>query len=111
MNSMITYNVSLTLCVPAVMTTEQGSQAVEDGVVQSNEAGNTIRVMADEITNGAQAAVQISVTSQQQLIGMDQVVDAMESIKSVSEQNVQETKQIEETVSELHNLGQRLKKM
>jgi|LGVF01.2.fsa_nt_gb methyl-accepting chemotaxis protein len=93
----------------AVMATEQGSKAVELGVVQSKEAGETIRQMADHIENAAQSALQISVTSQQQMTGMDQIAMAMDSIRKASEQNVTGTRQVESTVQNLHDLGQRLK--
>lgn len=93
----------------AVIATEQGGKAVESGVIQSREAGETIRKMADGIGNAAHMAIQISVTSQQQLVGMDQIVLAMENIRQASEQNVSGTKQVESTVQNLHELGQRLK--
>ncbi|MEO6666724.1 MAG: methyl-accepting chemotaxis protein, partial [Nitrospiria bacterium] len=68
----------------AVMATEQGSKAVEAGVKQSAEAGETIRVLAESIVEAAQAATQIAASSQQQLVGMDQVALAMENIKQAS---------------------------
>lgn len=93
----------------AIMATEQGGKAVEAGVEQSRETGETIRQMADGIGNAAQLAIQISVASQQQLVGMDQIAMAMESIRQASEQNVSGTKQVEFTMQNLHELGQRLK--
>lgn len=94
----------------AILATEQGSKAVNAGVVQSRETGETIRQMSDGIENSAQMAIQISITSQQQLTGMDQIAQAMESIRQASEQNVGGTKQVEYTMQNLHELGQRLKK-
>jgi methyl-accepting chemotaxis protein len=95
----------------AVMATEQGSKAVEAGVKQSTEAGESIRMLADSIGEAAQAATQIAASSQQQLAGMDQVALAMESIKQASTQNVAGTKQAETAARNLSELGQRLKSM
>jgi len=93
----------------AVMATEQGSKAVEAGVLQTSEAGETIRQLMDSITEAAQAATQISASSQQQLVGTDQVALAMENIKQASAQNVAGTRQTETAARNLHELGQKLK--
>ena len=93
----------------AVMATEQGSKAVEAGVQQSSGAGESIRLLAENIAEAAQAATQIAASAQQQLVGMDQVALAMENIKQASTQNVVSTKQAEMTAQNLHDLGQKLK--
>ncbi len=95
----------------AVMATEQGSKAVETGVKQSAEAGESIRTLAENIGQAAQAATQIAASSQQQLVGMDQVALAMENIKQASSQNLASTKQAEISAQGLHELGQRLKQL
>ena len=95
----------------SVLATEQGNKAVVEGVRQSQEAGESIRLMSDSIDQSAQAAVQIAASSQQQLTGMDQVALAMENIKQASEQNVVGMKQVEVTVQGLHDLGQKLKQL
>ena len=95
----------------AVLATEQGSKAVEAGVKQSAEAGESIRLLADGIAEAAQAATQIAASSQQQMAGMDQVALAMENIKQASAQNVAGTKQAEVAAQQLHELGQRLKQL
>jgi methyl-accepting chemotaxis protein len=95
----------------AVMTTEQGSKAVEAGAVKSKEAGESIQRLASSVSEAAQATTQISVSSQEQLVGMDQVVSAMESIKQASTQNVTATKQVESAARDLHELGQKLKQL
>jgi len=95
----------------AVMATEQGSKAGETGVKQSTEAGESIRMLAENIGQAAQAATQIAASSQQQLVGMDQVALAMENIKQASMQNVASTKQAEISAQGLHELGQGLKQL
>jgi len=95
----------------AVMATEQGAKAVEAGVKQSGEAGESIRLLTDSVTEAAQAATQIAASSQQQMVGMDQVALAMENIKQASVQNVAGTKQAEVAAQQLHELGQKLKQL
>jgi methyl-accepting chemotaxis protein len=95
----------------AVLATEQGGKAVEAGVKQSAEAGESIRLLAEGIAEAAQAATQIAASSQQQMVGMDQVALAMDNIKQASVQNVSGTKQAEVAARQLHELGQRLSAM
>jgi len=95
----------------AVMATEKGSKAVEAGVKQSTEAGESFRILADSIAESAQAAIQISASSQQQFVGMDQIIAAIENIKQATEQNVAGTKQAEAAAQSLHELGHRLKQL
>jgi methyl-accepting chemotaxis protein len=95
----------------AVMATEQGSKAVEAGTRQTEVAGESIQALAGSVTEAAQAATQIAASSQQQLVGVDQVASAMESIKQASAQNVAGAKQLETAARNLNELGQRLKQM
>lgn len=95
----------------AVMATEQGSKAVEAGVKQSAEADTAIRLLTESIDEAAQAAIQIAASNQQQLVGMEQVAQAMENIRAASAQNASSTKQVEMTAQDLHELGQKLKRM
>ncbi|MCL5288079.1 MAG: methyl-accepting chemotaxis protein [Acidobacteria bacterium] len=94
-----------------VMAAEQGSKAVEAGVKQSTEAGDSIRALAESIAEAAQAGTQIAASSQQQSVGMDQVALAMGNIKQASTQNVASSKQAETAAQNLHELGLRLKKI
>ena len=95
----------------AVLATEQGSKAVQAGVKQTAETGESIRLLADSIAEAAQAATQIAASSQQQMVGMDQVAQAMENIKQASVQNVSGTKQAEVAAQNLHELGQKLQQL
>ena len=92
----------------AVMATELGSRAVEEGVKLSTQAGEAIDVLAQSVTESTNAAIQIAASSQEQLIGMDQVVSAMENIREAALQMASSTKQTEKSAHDLHNLGQRL---
>lgn len=95
----------------AVMATEQGSKAVEEGMRLSTQAGDSINVLSESVTESTNAAIQIAASSQQQLIGMAQVVSAMENIRQSSIQTVSGTKQTEKAAHDLYNLGQRLQEI
>jgi methyl-accepting chemotaxis protein len=94
----------------AVLATEEGGKAVESGAVQTAVARDAIRTLFDSVTESAQAATQIAASSQQQLVGVDQVGRAMGSILEASNQNVASAKQLESAARELDDLGQRLKR-
>lgn len=95
----------------AVMATEEGSKVVDAGTRQAETAGGAIQSLGSSVNDAAQAALQIAASSQQQLVGMDQVGSAMESIKQASNQNVVSATQLETTARSLDELGRRLKQM
>ena len=95
----------------AVMATEQGSKAVESSTEQSNTAGESIKILADSVTEAAQAATQITIANRQQTAGIDQVAGAMENIKQTSAQNAASTRQVETAAQNLHELAQKLTKV
>jgi methyl-accepting chemotaxis protein len=93
----------------AVMAAEQGAKSVEGGVRQSQEASQSIGLLADTVQEAAQAAMQIAASSHQQLVGMDQVTSAMESIRLAGNQNVASVNQAGTAAKNINELGQRLK--
>ncbi|MBD8873612.1 HAMP domain-containing protein [Rhodanobacter sp. DHB23] len=95
----------------AVLATEQGSHAVAEGVRQSTQAGQSIQALTGSVSEASQAAVQIAASSQQQLVGVDQVATAMESIKLASNQNVDSAKQMETAAHGIKLLGEKLKQI
>jgi len=95
----------------AVMATDLSGKAVAAGAQQSDAAGEAIRMLAESIVEAAQAALQIAASSQQQLVGMDQVALAMENIKQASVQNMAGTRQAEGAAHNLHALGLKLKQL
>jgi methyl-accepting chemotaxis protein len=95
----------------AVMATEQGNKAVESGARQTELASESFQSLSGNVSEAAQAATQIAASSQQQLVGMDQVAGAMENIKQASTQNVASARQLETAARNLNELGQRLKQM
>ncbi len=95
----------------AVMATEQGSKAVESGVKQSKETGESISNVMSSISETSQAATQILATTQQQIVGMNQVAQAMENIKQASIQSLSSTKQVEMAARNLNEMGIKLKQL
>jgi methyl-accepting chemotaxis protein len=95
----------------AVMATEQGSKAVEAGVKQSVQSGEAIRILAESSDEAFQAATQIVASSQQQVVGMDQIGVAMQNINQAGTETAVSMVQSEKAAKNLHELGQKLKDM
>jgi methyl-accepting chemotaxis protein len=93
----------------AVLATEQGTKAVEAGVKQATQSGDSVKALAESVIEASQAATQIAASSQQQLLGMDQVASAMENIKIATTQNIAGAQQSEAAAQNLQELGQKLK--
>jgi methyl-accepting chemotaxis protein len=95
----------------AVMATEQGSKAVDAGLAQCHNANEAIQTLSDSIDDAAQAAMQIAASSQEQLVGVDQVALAMNSIKEASTQTVVSMKELENAAHSLNDVGNGLKEL
>jgi methyl-accepting chemotaxis protein len=93
----------------AVMATEKGTKTVEAGFKQSIQAGETIDSLTSSVEESAQAATQIAASSQQQMVGMEQIAVAIENIKQASAENAVSVRQLESTSKELARVGQKLK--
>ena len=95
----------------AVMATEQGSKAVEAGVKQSTKAGEAILMLSESIIEAVQAATQIVSSSQQQVVGMEQIGVAMQNINQAGAETAVSMAQSEKAAKNLNDLGQKLKDM
>jgi len=95
----------------SVLAAEQVSKAVDAGVKQATESGESIRRLAASMIEAAQSATQIAASSQQQFAGMDQIAMAMENIKQAAQQNMSGTRQAEKAAQDLNELGQKLKEI
>jgi len=93
----------------AVMATERGGKTVEDGVSLSAQAGESIGILSHNVTESSQSALQIASSTQEQLVGMDQLAEAMENIKLASTQNADGAKQLEDSVRNLDALAKKMK--
>jgi methyl-accepting chemotaxis protein len=95
----------------AVLATEQGNRTVEAGVKKSVQAGEAIRSLTESSAEVVQVSTQIVASSQQQLIGMDQIGMAMQNINQAGLDTSVSMTQAEEALKNLHELGQRLKEL
>ena len=93
----------------AVMATEQTSKAVENGVRQSAQTGESIKKLAESSSKAVEAATQIVASSQQQVVGMDQIGLAMNNINQAGTENAASMVQAEKAAKGLNELGQKLK--
>lgn len=87
----------------AVMVTEEGSKGVDTGQELVNSAGDSIRELARAIEEAAMAAMQIAASTRQQTIGMDQLTQAMRTIKHATTETVSSTMQVEASVQRLRD--------
>ena len=95
----------------SVMATEEGGKTVDEGLKLSVTAGDAIKALSESVAEAAQASIQIAASSQQQLVGMEQIATAMESIKEASMQTSASTKQAETFVAGIHKLGEKLQEL
>ncbi|MBP9124076.1 MAG: HAMP domain-containing protein, partial [Ignavibacteriaceae bacterium] len=79
----------------AVLSTEQASKALEDGIATSNQTGIVITELVKSIELSYDASLQITSSNQQQQIGMDQIAAAMENIRTASSHNANSTREVE----------------
>ncbi len=92
----------------AVITAEQGNKSVDEGIKKSALAKDAIQTLSASIIEAAQASTQISASAHQQLIGMEQIASAMESIKIASIQNASNTKQVDLAMTNFQKINQKL---
>ena len=95
----------------AVMAAEQSGKAIEEGARQASESSVAIEGLAENVAAAAQSAMQIVASSQQQLVGMDQISEAMTSIDQASAQNAAGARQMEAEVSHLQELAVAMRAM
>jgi methyl-accepting chemotaxis protein len=92
----------------AVMVTEEGSKGVDHGQDLVNRAGNSIRDLAHAIEEAALAAMQIAASTRQQTIGMDQLTQAMRTIKHATTETLSSTTQVQVSVQNLRDVTNRV---
>lgn len=86
----------------AAVSIEQGSGMVEAAVKQSSEAGNAIEALTKSVSEAASAASQIAAANQEQLIGIDQVVTAMQGIQEAMKKHAESSKEIDKAAQNLN---------
>lgn len=94
-----------------VLLAEQSSKTVESGFERARQAGHAIQTLSDRIDESTGVAMQIAACSQQQKIGMDQIAQAMESIRQASQDNVVGARQVDVAARSLNQLGLKLQQI
>jgi methyl-accepting chemotaxis protein len=79
----------------AVMITEQGVKRVEEGADLIQEMGRGVDELATVITHSADAANQILLTSREQVVGVGEIAQAMQSIEQATKENAAGAHQLE----------------
>jgi methyl-accepting chemotaxis protein len=95
----------------AVMVTEEGSKGVDEGQVLVNKAGDSIRDLSHAIEEAAMAAMQIAASTRQQTIGMDQLTQAMRTIKHSTAEMVTRTMEVESSIQRLRKVNDDVHKL
>jgi methyl-accepting chemotaxis protein len=89
----------------AVMVTEEGSKGVDEGQVLVHRAGDSIKDLSHAIEEAAMAAMQIAASTRQQTIGMDQLTQAMRTIKHSTAEMVTRTMEVESSIQRLRKVS------
>ncbi len=92
----------------AVMSTEEGTKGVDEGVNRTRQTGETIQQLTGSIADSASAAQQIVVSAQQQKVGVEQIALAMRNIDQATIQNLASTRQSEKAAQDLSTLARQL---
>ncbi|WP_348771483.1 methyl-accepting chemotaxis protein [Azospirillum sp. SYSU D00513] len=92
----------------SVMLTEEAVKRVAAGKRQTDAAQGTIRDMAGSIQESVIAFQQIVTGTNQQQIGLEQVTQALQNIRSAGSQTAAGTRQLEGAATSLNDLGQGL---
>lgn len=95
----------------SVLAMEEGNKRIRETVEQANRAGEVIHALAENISENATAAAQISAASGQQVNAISQIQQAMKDVSEASTQMVNATQQNEQVAKSLADLGTRLKVM
>jgi len=93
----------------AVMAVEQSGHTIEMGVQEIDGLREAIEALADSVGAAAQSALQIEASAQQQLVGVDQISDAMGSIDQATGQNAAGARQLETEAEHLQQMAHRLR--
>jgi methyl-accepting chemotaxis protein len=92
-----------------VMATEQGAKAVTSGLDQAASAGESIKVLAENVMASAEASTVIEASARQQFFGADQVSTSMEEIRQAVIQTVDGLEQLQGAATQLEDVGRELK--
>jgi methyl-accepting chemotaxis protein len=88
-----------------VLSTEQGTRGVDDGIRLVEKTGQTISELAHVIDQASQSAYQIAASVRQHSVGMEQVAAAMVNIKQATTHNLSATADTRKAAEHLTDLA------
>jgi methyl-accepting chemotaxis protein len=94
----------------AVLITEEGTRGAREGTQRAQRAGDMIHRIAGEVERGVYANSQMAEGARQATTGLQQVEQAMLSIRQATSQALAGTRQAERAAQDLHMLAQSLQK-
>jgi len=95
----------------AVLSTEEGTRSAKCAVNVVSKAGDAITVLASAIDQASQVTVQIAAAAGQQVVGINQIQQAITSIDDVTKSYLTTNRQTEQTTRELSVLANELRSL
>lgn len=92
----------------AVLVTEAGSKQAESGVRLASQAGEAMLTLSEAISRSSDVAHQIAASVRQQVSGMSQMIEAIDSIHQSVQDSLDGTQQIEQSAVDLQTLSEEL---
>jgi methyl-accepting chemotaxis protein len=92
----------------AVLSTEEVTKGVAGAIKVGGQASDTIKTLAETLTDTARAVTQIAASVGQQATGLAQIHQAMRNIDQVAKQNTVATSQAAQAAANLNQLGTKL---
>jgi methyl-accepting chemotaxis protein len=95
----------------AVLSTEEVTKGVAAALRVGEQAVETIKALAEALTDAARAAAQIVASAGQQATGMAQIHQAMQNIDQAARQTAAATRQAAQVAADLNELALGLRKL
>jgi methyl-accepting chemotaxis protein len=95
----------------AVDAAQESTVAIDRSASRVSSSRDAIESLADSVEMSAHASTQIAASSQQQLVGVDQIGDSMKAIDAASRQNAEAAMRMEADVDRLRAVAERLAKL
>lgn len=92
----------------SAMLAEEAAKRVEAGRLQTQDTDRTIRGLADSVQESVQAFQQIVAATNQHQIGLEQVMQALASIRQAAGQTSSTTRELESSATNLNGLSETL---
>lgn len=95
----------------AVAAAEAGTSRTSQVIEQSKRAGEAITGLANVIRGSTEAALQIATNTQQQTVGVEQILSAITNLSSSMSEATAGTRSIEEAANSLTGIAKRLSEL